>query len=176
MKKNTKKKQSIVIWPFILVLLILIIFIYLLLDNSNNSFTCSKNYTDTYNISYNDKLEVKIDGNHISNMVFVKTIKVPEEYLINDDKLLDSIKYSVVNNYKDNKSISVKINDNKVIIKSVDSSKKINLNNILISKDESDNFNVVIDNDRDNLSLKVGDSYLLGDLESHLRNNQYVCK
>ena len=112
-------------------------------------------------------------------MVLVKTIILPDEYLV-DDNELDSIMFALEKSYqylgtdkytitkgKDRVTVKVEVEDNETLI----------LNNIEFF--DNDGLQMRINSNTkssDVLTLKIDDDYSEGEFMTRLKNNGYSCK
>lgn len=170
------------IFPIVLTLLILIIIIYLFVNIKQPYIECFNTVTDSYGIKIKENLKVNMDSRMITKINLEKAIMLPDEYLVNDDNFLDTIKYAVLKSYDylDGSDIDVSKSGNKIIIKViVDKDETLILNNISFTKSDDDSLQIkIINNIKDSsvVSLRISDNYSEGELISHMKNNGYKCR
>ena len=112
-------------------------------------------------------------------MVLVKTIILPEEYLV-DNSQLDGIVFSLEKAYQylgDDKFTITKSKDRVIVRVEVEDNETIILNNIEFF--ESDGLQMRINSNTKSsevLTLKIDDNYTEGEFMTRLKNNGYSCK
>ena len=80
--------------PIIITIMLIVIIIYLFATVEQPLVVCEKKVTDDLDITVSEVLETTLDGKEIEKMVLVKTIILPDKYLV-DDNELDSIMFSL---------------------------------------------------------------------------------
>ncbi len=163
--------------PIVITVLIIAIIIYLFATAKQPLVACNRKIKDDLGITVSEKLEATIDGSHISGMVLVKTISLPEKFLDNDSKL-NSVMFSLEKAYKYlGDKVSINKTGTSVIVKiDIDDDETIILNNIEFFY--NDGLEMKINSNTKSsevITLKVGDNYTEGELMARLKNNGYSC-
>lgn len=165
--------------PIIITVFMIVIIIYLFATVEQPLVVCEKKVTNDLDITVSEVLETTLDSNEIRKMVLVKTIILPEEYLV-DDSQLDSIMFALEKAYQylgDDKFTITKSKDRVTVRVEVEDDETIILNNIEFF--ESDGLQMRINSNTKSsevLTLKIDDDYSEGEFMTRLKNNGYSCK
>jgi hypothetical protein len=165
--------------PIIITIFMIVVIIYLFATVEQPLVVCEKRNVNDLDIVVSEVLETTLDSNEIRKMVLVKTIILPDEYLV-DDNELDSIMFALEKSYqylgtdkytitkgKDRVTVKVEVEDNETLI----------LNNIEFF--DNDGLQMRINSNTkssDVLTLKIDDDYSEGEFMTRLKNNGYSCK
>lgn len=165
--------------PIIITVFMIVIIIYLFVTVEQPLVVCEKKVKNDLNITVSEVLETTLDSNEIRKMVLVKTIILPEEYLV-DDTELDSIMFALEKAYQylgDDKFTITKSKDRVIVRVEVDDDETLILNNIEFF--DSDGLQMRINSNTKSsevLTLKIDDDYSEGEFMTRLKNNGYSCK
>lgn len=165
--------------PIIITIFMIVVIIYLFATVEQPLVVCEKRITNNLDITVSEVLETTLDGNEIRKMVLVKTIILPEEYLV-DNSQLDGIMFSLEKAYQylgDDKFTITKSKDRVIVRVEVEDNETIILNNIEFF--ESDGLQMRINSNTKSsevLTLKIDDNYTEGEFMTRLKNNGYSCK
>ena len=165
--------------PIIITIFMIVVIIYLFATVEQPLVVCEKRVTNNLDITVSEVLETTLDGNEIRKMVLVKTIILPEEYLV-DNSQLDGIVFSLEKAYQylgDDKFTITKSKDRVIVRVEVEDNETIILNNIEFF--ESDGLQMRINSNTKSsevLTLKIDDNYTEGEFMTRLKNNGYSCK
>lgn len=166
-------------FPTIMTILIIIIIIYLFATIKQPDIKCNNSITDNLGISIKEEINSKLEGNKLQKIELKKEIILPENYLEND-KYLDSIKFSLEKSYDYLGKGKVKVtkkNDRVVATIIIDKNETIILNNIEFLK--TNDLQIKINTNTkssDVITFSIGDNYTEGELMARMRNNGYSCK
>lgn len=165
--------------PIIITIFMIVVIIYLFATVEQPLVVCEKRNVNDLDIVVSEVLETTLDSNEIRKMVLVKTIILPDEYLV-DDNELDSIMFALEKSYqylgtdkytitkgKDRVTVKVEVEDNETLI----------LNNIEFF--DNDGLQMRINSNTKSsevLTLSVDDNYSEGEFMTRLKNNGYHCK
>ena len=165
--------------PIIITIFMIVVIIYLFATVEQPLVVCEKRNVNDLDIVVSEVLETTLDSNEIRKMVLVKTIILPDEYLV-DDSELDSIMFAIEKSYqylgadkytitkgKDRVTVRVEVEDDETLI----------LNNIEFF--DNDGLQMRINSNTkssDVLTLKIDDDYSEGEFMTRLKNNGYSCK
>ena len=165
--------------PIIITIFMIVVIIYLFATVEQPLVVCEKRNVNDLDIVVSEVLETTLDSNEIRKMVLVKTIILPDEYLV-DDNELDGIMFALEKSYqylgtdkytitkgKDRVTVKVEVEDNETLI----------LNNIEFF--DNDGLQMRINSNTkssDVLTLKIDDDYSEGEFMTRLKNNGYSCK
>lgn len=165
--------------PIIITIFMIVIIIYLFATLEQPLVVCEKRSTNDLDIVVSEVLETTLDSNEIRKMVLVKTIILPEEYLV-DDTELDSIMFALEKSYQylgDDKFTITKSEDRIIVRVEVEDDETLILNNIEFF--DNDGLQMRINSNTkssDVLTLKIDDDYTEGEFMTRLKNNGYHCK
>lgn len=165
--------------PIIITIMLIVIIIYLFATVEQPLVVCEKKVTDDLDITVSEVLETTLDGKEIDKMVLVKTIVLPDKYLV-DDNELDSIMFALEKSYKylgEDKVLVTKGKDRITVKVVVEDDETIILNNLEFF--DNDGLQMRINsNTRSSevLTLRVKDDYTEGEFMTRLKNNGYSCK
>lgn len=165
--------------PIIITIMLIVIIIYLFATVEQPLVVCEKKVTNDLDISVLEVLETTLDGKEIDKMVLVKTIVLPDKYLV-DDNELDSIMFALEKSYKylgEDKVLVTKGKDRINVKVVVEDDETIILNNLEFF--DNDGLQMRINsNTRSSevLTLRVKDDYTEGEFMTRLKNNGYSCK
>lgn len=167
------------VFSIIVTALIIVIIIYLIGSVKQPYVSCSRSRVDDLGITLKEDLVATLNSNKIRRMEVVKTIVLPNKYLV-DDKYLNEIKFLLEKSYEylDKDTFKVFIDSNKIIVKiDVSNSETIILNNI----EFFDNDGLVIKinpntKSSEVVTLSILDKYSEGELLTRMKNNGYKCK
>ena len=85
--------------PIVITIFMIVIIIYLFATLEQPLVVCEKRSKNDLDIVVSEVLETTLDSNEIRKMVLVKTIILPDEYLV-DDTELDSIMFALEKSYQ----------------------------------------------------------------------------
>ena len=165
--------------PIIITIMLIVIIIYLFATVEQPLVVCEKKVTDDLDITVSEVLETTLDGKEIKKMVLVKTIILPDKYLV-DDNELDSIMFALEKSYKylgEDKVLVTKGKKSVTVKVVVEDDETIILNNVEFF--DNDGLQMRINsNTRSSevLTLRVEDDYTEGEFMTRLKNNGYSCK
>ena len=165
--------------PIIITIMLIVIIIYLFATVEQPLVVCEKKVTDDLDITVSEVLETTLDGKEIKKMVLVKTIILPDKYLV-DDNELDSIMFALEKSYKclgEDKVLVTKGKRSVTVKVVVEDDETIILNNLEFF--DNDGLQMRINsNTRSSevLTLRVEDDYTEGEFMTRLKNNGYSCK
>ena len=165
--------------PIIITIMLIVIIIYLFATVEQPLVVCEKKVTDDLDITVSEVLETTLDGKEIKKMVLVKTIILPDKYLV-DDNELDSIMFALEKSYKylgEDKVLVTKGKRSVTVKVVVEDDETIVLNNVEFF--DNDGLQMRINsNTRSSevLTLRVEDDYTEGEFMTRLKNNGYSCK
>ena len=165
--------------PIIITIMLIVIIIYLFATVEQPLVVCEKKVTDDLDITVSEVLETTLDGKEIEKMVLVKTIILPDKYLV-DDNELDSIMFALEKSYKylgEDKVLVTKGKRSVTVKVVVEDDETIILNNVEFF--DNDGLQMRINsNTRSSevLTLRVEDDYTEGEFMTRLKNNGYSCK
>ena len=165
--------------PIIITIFMIVIIIYLFATLEQPLVVCEKRSKNDLDIVVSEVLETTLDGNEIRKMVLVKTIILPDEYLV-DDTELDSIMFALEKSYQylgDDKFTITKSEDRIIVRVEVEDDETLILNNIEFF--DNDGLQMRINSNTkssDVLTLKIDDDYTEGEFMTRLKNNGYHCK
>ncbi len=165
--------------PIIITIMLIVIIIYLFATVEQPLVVCEKKVTDDLDITVSEVLETTLDGKEIEKMVLVKTIILPDKYLV-DDNELDSIMFALEKSYKylgEDKVLVTKGKRSVTVKVVVEDDETIILNNLEFF--DNDGLQMRINsNTRSSevLTLRVEDDYTEGEFMTRLKNNGYSCK
>lgn len=165
--------------PIIITIMLIVIIIYLFATVEQPLVVCEKKVTDDLDITVSEVLETTLDGKEIEKMVLVKTIILPDKYLV-DDNELDSIMFALEKSYKylgEDKVLVTKGKRSVTVKVIVEDDETIILNNVEFF--DNDGLQMRINsNTRSSevLTLRVEDDYTEGEFMTRLKNNGYSCK
>ena len=165
--------------PIIITIMLIVIIIYLFATVEQPLVVCEKKVTDDLDITVSEVLETTLDGKEIKKMVLVKTIILPDKYLV-DDNELDSIMFALEKSYKylgEDKVLVTKGKRSVTVRVVVEDDETIILNNVEFF--DNDGLQMRINsNTRSSevLTLRVEDDYTEGEFMTRLKNNGYSCK
>lgn len=165
--------------PIIITIMLIVIIIYLFATVEQPLVVCEKKVTDDLDITVSEVLETTLDGKEIKKMVLVKTIILPDKYLV-DDNELDSIMFALEKSYKylgEDKVLVTKGKRSVTVKVVVEDDETIILNNVEFF--DNDGLQMRINsNTRSSevLTLRVEDDYTEGEFMTRLKNNGYSCK
>ena len=165
--------------PIIITVFMIVVIIYLFATLEQPLVVCEKRSTNDLDIVVSEVLETTLDSNEIRKMVLVKTIILPEEYLV-DNTELDSIMFALEKSYQylgDDKFTITKSEDRIIVRVEVEDDETLILNNIEFF--DNDGLQMRINSNTkssDVLTLKIDDDYTEGEFMTRLKNNGYHCK
>ena len=165
--------------PIIITIFMIVIIIYLFATVEQPLVVCEKRSKNDLDIVVSEVLETTLDSNEIRKMVLVKTIILPDEYLV-DDTELDSIMFALEKSYQylgDDKFTITKSEDRIIVRVEVEDDETLILNNIEFF--DNDGLQMRINSNTkssDVLTLKIDDDYTEGEFMTRLKNNGYHCK
>lgn len=165
--------------PIIITIFMIVVIIYLFATLEQPLVVCEKRSTNDLDIVVSEVLETTLDSNEIRKMVLVKTIILPDEYLV-DDTELDSIMFALEKSYQylgDDKFTITKSEDRIIVRVEVEDDETLILNNIEFF--DNDGLQMRINSNTkssDVLTLRIDDDYTEGEFMTRLKNNGYHCK
>ena len=165
--------------PIIITVMLIAIIIYLFATVEQPLVVCEKKVKNDLDITVSEVLETTLDSNEIRKMVLVKTIILPDEYLV-DDNELDSIMFALEKSYKylgEDKVLVTKGKRSVTVKVVVEDDETIILNNVEFF--DNDGLQMRINSNTkssDVLTLKIDDDYSEGEFMTRLKNNGYHCK
>lgn len=165
--------------PIVITIFMIIVIIYLFATLEQPLVVCEKRSKNDLDIVVSEVLETTLDSNEIRKMVLVKTIILPDEYLV-DDTELDSIMFALEKSYQylgDDKFTITKSEDRIIVRVEVEENETLILNNIEFF--DNDGLQMRINSNTkssDVLTLRIDDDYTEGEFMTRLKNNGYHCK
>ena len=165
--------------PIIITIFMIVVIIYLFATVEQPLVVCEKRNVNDLDIVVSEVLETTLDANEIRKMVLVKTIILPDKYLV-DDSELSSIMFALEKSYQylgDDKVTITKGKDRVTIRVEVEDDETLILNNIEFF--DNDGLQMRINSNTkssDVLTLKIDDNYSEGEFMTRLKNNGYSCK
>ena len=165
--------------PIVITIFMIVIIIYLFATLEQPLVVCEKRSKNDLDIVVSEVLETTLDSNEIRKMVLVKTIILPDEYLV-DDTELDSIMFALEKSYQylgDDKFTITKSEDRIIVRVEVEENETLILNNIEFF--DNDGLQMRINSNTkssDVLTLRIDDDYTEGEFMTRLKNNGYHCK
>jgi len=165
--------------PIIITVMLIIIIIYLFATVEQPLVVCERKVTNDLDITVSEVLETTLDGKEITKMELVKTVVLPDKYLV-DNSELDSIMFALEKSYKylGEDKVSVTKGKKSVIVKVViEDDETIILNNLEFF--DNNGLQMRINSNTrssDVLTLRVKDRYTEGEFMTRLKNNGYSCK
>ena len=165
--------------PIIITIFMIVVIIYLFATVEQPLVVCEKRSKNDLDIVVSEVLETTLDSNEIRKMVLVKTIILPDEYLV-DDTELDSIMFALEKSYQylgDDKFTITKSEDRIIVRVEVEENETLILNNIEFF--DNDGLQMRINSNTkssDVLTLRIDDDYTEGEFMTRLKNNGYHCK
>ncbi|MBQ2909798.1 MAG: hypothetical protein IJE53_03250 [Bacilli bacterium] len=165
--------------PIVITIFMIVVIIYLFATLEQPLVVCEKRSKNDLDIVVSEVLETTLDSNEIRKMVLVKTIILPDEYLV-DDTELDSIMFALEKSYQylgDDKFTITKSEDRIIVRVEVEENETLILNNIEFF--DNDGLQMRINSNTkssDVLTLRIDDDYTEGEFMTRLKNNGYHCK
>ena len=165
--------------PIVITIFMIVVIIYLFATLEQPLVVCEKRSKNDLDIVVSEVLETTLDSNEIRKMVLVKTIILPDEYLV-DDTELDSIMFALEKSYQylgDDKFTITKSEDRIIVRVEVVENETLILNNIEFF--DNDGLQMRINSNTkssDVLTLRIDDDYTEGEFMTRLKNNGYHCK
>lgn len=165
--------------PIVITIFMIVVIIYLFATLEQPLVVCEKRSTNDLDIVVSEVLETTLDSNEIRKMVLVKTIILPDAYLV-DDTELDSIMFALEKSYQylgDDKFTITKSEDRIIVRVEVEEDETLILNNIEFF--DNDGLQMRINSNTkssDVLTLRIDDDYTEGEFMTRLKNNGYHCK
>lgn len=165
--------------PIIITVFMIVVIIYLFATVEQPLVVCEKRNVNDLDIVVSEVLETTLDGNEIRKMALVKTVILPDKYLV-DDSELSSIMFALEKSYQylgDDKVTITKGKDRVIARVEVEDDETLILNNIEFF--DNDGLQMRINSNTkssDVLTLKIDDDYSEGEFMTRLKNNGYSCK
>ena len=165
--------------PIVITIFMIVVIIYLFATLEQPLVVCEKRSKNDLDIVVSEVLETTLDSNEIRKMVLVKTIILPDEYLV-DDTELDSIMFALEKSYQylgDDKFTITKSEDRIIVRVEVEENETLILNNIEFF--DNDGLQMRINSNTkssDVLTLRIDDDYTEGEFMTRLKNNGCHCK
>ncbi len=174
----SRRKNKVV--PMIITVFIIVVIIYLFVHLEQPYIECSRTTTNDIGIQLQEVLVAQLDNNRIDDMELTRTIILPDAYLNDSDRYLDSMESSLEESYQylgKNKVQFTKREDRLIATIHISDDETIILNNLEFF--DNNGLEVEINPNTKSsevVTLKIGDSYTEGEFMTHLKNNGYVCK
>ena len=165
--------------PIIITIFMIVIIIYLFATVEQPLVVCEKRNVNDLDIIVSEKLETTLDGKEIRKMVLVKSIILPDKYLV-DSSELSSIMFALEKSYQylgEDKVTITKGKDRVTVRVEVEDDETLILNNIEFF--DNDGLQMRINSNTkssDVLTLRIDDNYTEGEFMTRLKNNGYSCK
>ena len=161
--------------PILITIIILIIVIYLFANIEQTTVKCSRRVTDELGITIVERINSILDNKKIDELQLTKTILLPDTYYNNIDYIEQSITKSYA--YIDKDKVDIRKYNDRVVVKiKVKTNETLILNNIKFTNNNA--LNILINSNTKSsevVTLKIGDTYTLGEYINYLKINGYSC-